>query len=161
MAQIFYSCALERINDQTAYEHIKNQIDTLPAPVFGRDIHVLVITDRLPECAKGLVEYLKQSSDITANLVHDLNDAEQIIRQKPADFLVIVGYLRTKANYKAASLVTEHRPHADVIMYAYPDGLIEKECSKYRIQYVYDRFAPVDGFVSFLRGICRTYEVAK
>ena len=160
MAQVFYFDDIERITDEYIYCFQKAKIDAMPPPEFGAAIHVLVITDRLPGCAKGLVEYLEKGRDITVDLVDNFAAAQQIINQNPVDFLVIVGYLRSKTNYKIVDFVAENSPHANVIMYANIDDLIIKECSKYKIQHMYNRFDPIDEFVAFMRSVC-CCEVAK
>ena len=140
--------------NQAEYSLFEAQVKKMQGPItFGYPINVLLITDRLFGCAQGLAEYLQNSMDIAVDLVHSLEDANQVIKEKPIDFLIIVGYLKNKGSYEAIQSVKRANKHSNVIMYASLDGVIFYECDKYEIALYYERFAPVDGFISFMREI--------
>ena len=73
----------ENIRD---YENAKKQIENMSTLTFGAEINVLLLTDRLLGCSRGLQEYLQNSTDITVDLVHTRDEAQTLIDQKPIDF---------------------------------------------------------------------------
>ena len=136
------------------YQVIKDQIDKMQAPLtFGSSINILLITDRLQGSAFGLMEYFQNSTDISVDFVNSLEGASQAIHAKPFDFLIIVGYLRRKSSYNAIQSFRKINKYSSVIIYAILDVHIYSECKEYGIEYSYERFGPVDGFVSFMREI--------
>jgi len=139
------------INDEYDYDLIKKQMETMHPVTFGYKINVVLITDRLQGCAKGLKEYLENSTDISVNLVNSLNNAIKIIHAKPIDFLIVVGYLRLKRNYEAVTEFMHINKYSSAIIYAHSDGCINSERLKYGITFTYNRSEPVEGFVSFMR----------
>jgi hypothetical protein len=141
--------------DDDDYEKAMRQIDAMQPVTFGSDINVLIITDRLHGCAKGLLEYLQHSTDITADYADSLAAATQIIGQKPLDLLIIVGYLTDIAFYKAKEAFEKSNVYSSCIMYARLDPPIYDVCREYGIANKYDRRKPIDGFISFMRQCCR------
>jgi len=140
--------------DAMHYHLIKEQIDKMQEPVnFGSSINVLLLTDRLYGCAFGLIEYFQNSTDISVDFVNNLEGANRAILEKPYDFLIIVGYLEKKSYYRAIQPFRLLNKYSSVIIYAILDVHIHNECKKYDIAHSYERFDPVDGFVSYMREI--------
>jgi len=139
------------INDEYDYDLIKQQIDTTQPVEFGHKIKVLLMTDRLHGCAAGLKEYLENSTDITVSLVNGLDGAAKAIRTKHIEFLIIIGYLRSKRNYEVVQYFKRVNPYSSVIIYAHTDGCINNERLTYGITFTYHRKEPVGDFISFMR----------
>ena len=142
------------------YANIKKQIDIMQKIHFGTKINVLFITDRLYGCAKGLQEYMKNSDDISVDIINCYENAKQIILQKSFDFLIIVGHLSNKDNYEIIRYIAKYNEYISVIIYAADSLLIKSVCLENYIEYKYDRMEPVDGFIEYMRQ-CYNIETAK
>ena len=142
------------------YVNAKAQIKVMQTLTFGSEINVLLITDRMPGCANGLREYLQNSTDITVDLVNRMEDAKKIASNKRIDFLIIVGYLEKKRNYKAMQAVKNTNKHVSVIIYAGLDCVIDYECDAHGIILKYDRYKSIEGFIAYMRG-CYDSETAR
>ena len=134
---------------------IKKQINKTNSITFGSPINILLITDRLMVCTKRLKEHLQNVSDVSVDLVCNLDEAIQVIQTKPIDFLVIVGYLKTKDSYKAVQIFEQINKFSCAIIYAILDEYIQIERLKYGIRYEFSRLAPIDGFILYL---CDLYD---
>lgn len=143
----------DKIYDMFDYENIKKQILVMQKFTFGYEISVLIITDRLLGCAKGLYEYMQNSFDITVDLVYCLKEAKKIIDHKYIDFFIIVGYQKNEINYDAVNLVREYNKYASVIMYARHDAYTAYYCRKYDINEKYSRSKSINGLIEYMR-IC-------
>jgi hypothetical protein len=135
------------------YAAAKKQIEVMQPLTFGADIHVLLLTDRLHGCAKGLREYLNNSADMTVDFAHCLDKVQVIASQKRIDVLIIVGLQKDSKNYGAIQAVKKKSPSAAVIMHAFLDNVIKNICAENSIVYLYDRHDPMDGFVSYMRKV--------
>jgi len=138
--------------DKNDYENIRKQIPAMQKFTFGFEINVLIMTDRLLGCAKGLQEYMQNSSDITVDLVSCFNEAKMIIDHKHIDFFIIVGYQKNKCNYNAVDSVKKYNKYSTVIMYALLDSHISSCCQMYNISERYERRNPIEGFIEYMRG---------
>ena len=105
------------------YGEIRKQVEGMQPFTFGAVINVLLITDRLHGCAQGLKEYLQNSSDISVDVVYDVASAQQAIREKPIDFLIVVGFLKDRKKYNVIKYAEQVNKYASVIMYASLDNL--------------------------------------
>jgi len=141
----------DRIEHIIDYNLAKQQIDEMQTITFGAEISVLLLTDRLYGCAKGLQEYMQNSTDITVDLADTLAGAKKLIAQKPIDFLIIVGYLKNEEMYQATQELAAANKYSTVIMYAGLDCLIDMHCRRYKIAYKYHRREPISGFISYMR----------
>ena len=141
----------DRIEHIIDYNLAKQQIDEMQTITFGAEISVLLLTDRLYGCAKGLQEYMQNSTDITVDLADTLAGAKKLIAQKPIDFLIIVGYLENEEMYQATQELTAANEYSTVIMYAGLDCLIDIHCRRHGIAFKYHRREPIEGFVSYMR----------
>jgi len=135
------------------YTSAKNQIKEMQTLTFGAKVNVLLVTDRLPGCAKGLQEYLQNSTDITVDMAYTLESARDVIQKKAIDFLIIVGYLKHRTNYEIKEFFEKTNKQSTAIMYAILDDLIYEECKTHNITHKYQRMEPMNGFLSFMR-IC-------
>ena len=160
MKETMYKASVECLNkdglvdyaNDRDYISAKMEIEAMQTLSFGHKINVLLITDRLYGCAQGLQEYLKNSADITVDLVDTFDNAKLIIKQKPIDFLIVVGGMFDRGiNYAAIHEVRKLNKYASVIMYAIIDWTIESECRCQRIEHMFSRYAPMEDFVSFMR----------
>lgn len=134
------------------YANAKKQIEKMQTLTFGAAINVLLMTDRLHGCAKGLQEYLRNSTDISVDLVNTLEEAQELVNQKPVDFLIIVGAMfDKKENYAVIEAVKELNKYVTVIMYAALDSIIDKECSCNNITRKYHRYDLIDRFISYMQ----------
>lgn len=136
----------ENIRD---YDNAKKQIEAMQPITFGHAVNILLLTDRLHGCAKGLLEYLSNSTDITVNLVNDLEAVQRMAEQAPLDFLIIVGMLHHTETYKSIQAVKKANT-ACIIMYAVIDGIIQNICAQNGIAHMYNRYLPMEAFVSYL-----------
>ncbi|MCL2577784.1 MAG: hypothetical protein FWE27_07020 [Defluviitaleaceae bacterium] len=139
------------------YTNIKKQISDMQKFAFGVEINVMIMTDRLPDIAKGLQEYMQNSSDITVDFVSCLNEAKEIINNKHIDFFIIAGYLKNELNFNAVELVRKYNRYSTVIIYALLDPYITYFCRKYSIKAKYDRTKPIEGFIEYMRN-CYSYK---
>jgi len=151
---------LEQILDIRDYADAKKQIEAMRTITFGAKINVLLLTDRLFGCSKGLREYMQNSTDITVDLAGSFDEAQMIINQKPVDFLIIVGYLEKNYNYEVIKAVKTLNEYVSVIIYAVLDDCIAHVCSSYSITYTYHRRKPIDDFIEYMRQ-CYEDETAK
>ena len=141
------------------YIDIRKKIETMSMITFGLKINVLIISDRLYVVAKGLQEYLLNSSDINVDLEDNLEASKQIIMLKPIDFLIIVGYLKNKENYESIQAVKKLNKHCCVVMFASLDSIIYEECATHGITYKYHRRHSLDGLIDYMRQIYRVETV--
>ena len=81
------------------YEIARKQIEKMRSITFGHNINVLLFTDRLYDCARGLKEYLSNSADISVALANDSNSVKMLGNEKPFDFLIYVGMLEASKKY--------------------------------------------------------------
>jgi len=146
--------------DTLDYAKAKKQKESTQKFSFGSEINVLIITDRKLGCAKGLQDYLQNSTDITADLVTGSDEAQTIIDQKPIDFLIIVGYLKDRFNYDTMEAVKKINRFASIIMYGSTDSCIINECFRFKITENFHREKPIAEFVDYMRK-CYAKEVAK
>ena len=129
-------------DDVLDYSMAKRQIDAMAPLAFGSSIDVLLVTDRLFGCMKGLSEYLQNSSDITVefvDLVCAYDYVIKLIEEKPFDFLIIVGHLEVVSRYEIVQLFQRNNEYSSVAFFALPTSLIWSLCRKYDIEDVYDR----------------------
>ena len=124
---------------------------------FGKSIYILLITDHLTGCAKNLQEYLNNNTDITADLVNNLDDTTKKAYLKCVDFLIIVGMLYNDENYKSIQAVKKTNSCAYVIMYASLDSVIRDICREQNIKYTYNRYHCMEDFVTYMRLIHSQY----
>ena len=110
---------------------------------------ILMITDRLHDCARGLKDYLESSADMTVDLI---SDVKEMPKKKHYDFLIIVGYLENSANYYAMSKIKKHND-VKVIFYALDSIYIDYLCKKHGIVYRFDRTRPMEKFMQYMRQI--------
>ena len=136
----------ETPQDKNDYDYAKMQIEQMEKITFGQDISILIITDRLHGCARGLADYLENSTDITVDVIHD---AAEIPKKKRFDFLIIVGYLADIRNYS----VMKKAGNAKVIIYALDSGTIDTICRVFKISYKFDRTRRIERFVEYIRQI--------
>jgi len=137
--------------DEKDYTDAKEQIAAMQTFSFGAEINVLLVTDRLFGCAKGLQEYMQNSKDIAVDLVNCFDDAKKIIDSKPIDFLIVVGYLEHKANYNTIKAVKKINKYSPVIMYAALDICISQACMDNGIRYKFHRREPISNFIEYMR----------
>lgn len=147
------SKSMHSLNNDANYNRIRNQIDTIQPIIFGSPINVLLLTDRLWGCANGLKDYLLNSYDITVDIVSSYDSATQVILTKPIDFLVVVGYLENKNNYRTVEFFQRLNVYSSVIMYAMYDLHTIKECSKYDIYHMCERLDSTDMLVGLMRSL--------
>ncbi|MDR1669004.1 MAG: hypothetical protein LBR76_03515 [Oscillospiraceae bacterium] len=141
----------DRRLDAMDYSKARAQISSMLPITFGAEIRVLILTDRLPGCARGLYEYLSNSDDITVRMVYTLKDARKAMRFRSFDFLIIVGMLEKRKNYESIQIIRRKNPNARVIMYALLDWAIRDICAEYGIECSYSRKVPMEGFISYMR----------
>ena len=141
----------DRKLDTKDYVNARAQIESMLPITFGKEIRVLILTDRLPGCARGLFEYLSNSADITVHMVYDIKDVRRALRFRSFDFLIIVGMLNKRENYESIEAVLKKNPYTRVIMYAYLDWTIQDVCERYGIGETYHRDAPMEGLVSYMQ----------
>jgi len=160
MVIYFHSEKIAKTENELRYSLIKKQIDTMETLTFGLSINVLLISDRLYGCAKGLKEYLQNSTDITAEYV-DLvkassDDAIKLITEKPFDFLIIVGHLQDDSKYSIVKHFQSVNKYSCVAFYALYTALILNLSKTYGIDDLYDREKPLDELLASMR---RTYDM--
>ncbi|MCL2398958.1 MAG: hypothetical protein FWC91_04320 [Defluviitaleaceae bacterium] len=132
------------------YTLIKKQIKPIPLATFSSPINILLITDRLWGYTRGLKEYMESVPGVSADLASDSAEADQIIQAKPIDFLIIVGYLKSKECYSAVKSFERINKFSCAIMYAILDEYIQIERLKYGINYEFSRLIPIEEFVLFM-----------
>lgn len=144
---------IDDANNKQDYRYIKEQINAKETLTFSTPIKVLLMTDRLQGCAKGLKEYFENSTDITVNLVDSCENnisATRLILDKHIDFLIVVGYLRNKYNYNVVDFFRRVNQYSNVILFAGLDSFIQYESAKYGIEYVCNRRNPVELLVGIM-----------
>jgi len=153
MINKYYPSVDEFINpcDKIDYENIRKQILAMQKFTFGVEINVLIMTDRLLGSAKGLQEYMQNSSDITADFVSCFSEAKMIIDHKHIDFFIIIGYQSNKINFNSVDLIRKYNKYSTVIMYAHLDAFTTDNCRKYEISEIYDRTKPIEGLIEYMR----------
>ena len=164
--ELLFGVRKSYLNEKDRYENIRDyesaekQIRNMTTLTFGAEINVLLITDRLYGCSKGLKEYLQNSTDITVDIVYTRDDAQKVIVQKPIDLLIIVGAMfGNKSNYAIIDDVKKINKYASIVMYASLDFTINSECIENGITHKYHRREPIDGFISSTnRVICAKTE---
>jgi len=139
------------VNEQY-YDKMKKKVDAMQPLTFGTPISVLLITDGLEGCAKGLKLYLSKSSDISVDLViNDPGSAVQILLEKSIDFLIIVGHMENEKNYDAVKVFDYYNRYSCAILFALLDDATLCKNSGYEVQYAYDVLAPISGFTPYMR----------
>lgn len=118
------------------------------------DFHynVLFVSDRLLEIAVGLAYFVKHRTNGTVDVCDHVAVAFELwASHEPVDFLVYVGYQENTVNYDMIrELRNDHAPPPKIIMVASMDGLIGDVCSRYGIQYFYDKNSPMAGLVRLM-----------
>ena len=113
-------------------------------------INVLLLTDRLRDCAYRLKEYLKDNKDFSADVADDFADAQSIIKEKNIDFLIIVGYLKDRSNYE---ILKDIGDDTKVIIYESYTLYIDRLRDKYGIKYEFDKHRPTSELVLHIQSL--------
>ena len=142
-----------RVDNVIFYINCLKEIADMQKLTFGKEISVLIMTDRLYGHAVGLNEYLQNSTDTTVYLVDTLTDAIKIVDKTKLDFLIIVGYLSNKRYYSVIQAVKETNESVSIVILATLDSLIDDECREYNIPYRFSKKRPMREFVDYLRQI--------
>ena len=137
--------------DRYDYKCFIEQIETMDTIIFGRQINVLLISDRLAGCSAGLKEYLENSQDVTVDLVNNTDDANKVIQKKSIDFLIVVGYLINSKLYDVIQFCKANCSNPICVFYANIDSIIVDLQKRYGIEFAYPRRESADGFVSYMR----------
>ena len=124
---------------------------------FGSPVNVLVTTDRLPEAAQGLQQYLKYSKDITVDYAE--RTVVETMFEKPYDFLIIVGSFQNNTPLDVAytpGIINAFKTlnkFSCAILYTSLDSQALKDCVKYGIHHKYDISLPIDGMILYMKEI--------
>ena len=152
---------IKKYIDELEYSIIKKQIDAIEPIDFGSPMNILLISDRLLGCAKGLKEYLQSNPSITVDLVNTSADAVRIIRGNSIDFLIIVGLLKDETDYNVVKFFKRVNKYSGIIFYALLDNAIKDLCKKYVIDYTYDRRRLPDNLCFLMKGayLCESMRI--
>lgn len=111
---------------------------------------VLIISDRLIDCAKALSNFLITAGISVVGVVENKQQVLKTTESQPIDYLIIAGYLNDTRNYEVIEeLRHQYKPFIP-IQWAILDSLITSYCFQYRIPLKFDRTLPLNDFVMFL-----------
>jgi len=145
-------------DDKRDYDKLKEQIDKIEKLTFASPINVLLITNRLIGCAKGVSEYLQNSTNITVrffDLTSASDDIMNLITEEYFDFLIIVGYLENENKYDIVKLFQRYNKYSATSFFSLHTGHILHLCNKYNIEDLYDRNEPLGELIKSME---RTYD---
>ena len=128
-------------NDNFDYDYVKSKLGK-PTITFNEKIHILVVTTRLLGYACGIYECLQQIYNLDVSLADSTATAEHLLEQHKYDYMLIVGHLRYKYNYRIINIAKAKE--VEIIMVALLDNLIASICFEYKIQYKLDRFHDIE-----------------
>jgi len=116
------------------------------------EINLLILSDRLIDCAKELENYICSFSENINVLGIATNRLEvmQLAENMPVDYLIIAGYLKNIHSYDIVHELWEEKSCISV-HWAMLDTLIIKLCSKYKIPLMFDRTLPIADFITYLK----------
>lgn len=136
----YYREEIRRLNKQSSYIS------------WGRDLHILMISDRGSGRIVGLCEYLHEKTDFTSvKIVNSLKEAHKHIQLIIPDIVIFVGMQDHKENYKIIEEIKEKNINIFPAMYAANDCYVERECEKYGICCIGDCCLPTDLFINTMK----------
>lgn len=119
--------------------------------LISKPIRVLLISDRLPEQAMQLAQYLQCNKSINVvGIALSMQQALHIAHYQTFDYLIIVGYLKPESNYKIISELQKLQKEFLTVQWSMLDPLIEHYCKHYRIPLKFERTRPMKDFADFL-----------
>ncbi|MDF2654872.1 MAG: hypothetical protein K0R19_1346 [Bacillota bacterium] len=115
-------------------------------------IKVLILTDRLQDQAKALIEFLKQSGFFeVVGFAENKQQVHSIAEDRNFDYLIIAGYLKNETNYHVIAELRNEFKRFHPVQWAMVDSLINIFCLRYQIPLKFERTLPMDEFADFLR----------
>lgn len=143
--------SMEDVYERLVYRQIRGEFVSAPHIPWGKNIHVLIISDRCGGRAVGLYEYLTAKTDLTTVCIADSPLAIQTAMQQGIpDIFIFVGYQEDKRNYQILDAMRNNRQKV-VAMYAHLDYVIRTECETFGIPLIYHSMNPLADFVGILR----------
>lgn len=112
---------------------------------------VLIISDRLLDCAKALSNFLIAAGIYVVGVVENKQQVLKTTESQSIDYLIIAGYLNDTKNYEVIEELRHQYKTFIPIQWAILDSLITSYCFQYRIPLKFDRTLPLDDFVEFLQ----------
>lgn len=119
--------------------------------LVSKPIRVLLISDRLPEQAMQLAQYLQCNKSINVvGLALSKRQALHIAHYQTFDYLIIVGYLKPESNYSIISELQKLQNEFLTVQWSSLDWLIDNYCECYKIPLKFERTRPMRDFAEFL-----------
>lgn len=118
---------------------------------LNESTRVLIISDRLVECAKALSNFLITAGIYVVGVVENKQQVLKTTESQSFDYLIIAGYLNDTKNYEVIEELRHQYKTFIPIQWAILDSLITSYCFQYRIPLKFDRTLPLNDFVLFLQ----------
>lgn len=112
---------------------------------------VLIISDRLIDCAKVLSNYLCSVGIYVVDVVENKQQVLKTAEEQTIDYLIIAGYLKDISNYEVIEELRNQHKSFIPIHWAMLDSLITSYCFQYQIPLKFDRTLPMTDFAAYLQ----------
>ena len=148
----FEASLLESMDDpleRSRYRKMQKEIETDPHIQWGKNINVLIISDRCGGRAFGLYNFLMARTDLSVRIRDNAPIIREAVQYCTPDIVIFVGYQKNRENYRILK-DREHNPFL-AVMYASVDFIIRDECERYDIQHMYHCMDPTADFIRFLK----------
>jgi hypothetical protein len=140
---------VHEFQNKADYDYVTGVLEAVPDIVFRNHISILIVTNRLLGCARGIYDGLRHISDLKFSLATDAETAERFLKQQAYDFMLVVGYLEYTHDYKIVRLAQSKR--IKTIMVANLDPLITHICMQYDIVHTLDRYKAIGKLPEMLK----------
>ncbi len=125
--------------DVSDYDFMQRTMKKAKYQPFVRKIQVLLISDRLFGCTKGVEEYLRTYGDIEPATAYTKVDACKILKTMTPDIVVVVGYLKNPDFYEVIEQVQKKNRFVSSILHSRIDEMAVYEWMQYHFTQLTDR----------------------
>jgi hypothetical protein len=132
---------VHEFQNRADYDYVTGVLETVQGIVFFNRITVLVATNRLPGCARGIYDGLKHVDGLKLSLATNTETAERFLMQQAYDFMLVVGYLLYSWDYKIVRIAQSK--NIKTVMVANLDPLISDICVRHNIPHKLDRYKEI------------------